>query len=51
MDEYDNFYTDDTAQGAEGDFYGYGSDQYQDPLNTAGQNTDYSFLIIMIFRI
>lgn len=43
MDEYDNFYTDDTAQGAEGGFYGYDSDKYQDPLDTAGQNTDYSF--------
>ena len=47
MDEYDNYYFDDTAQGQEGGFGGYGDELYNDPeldpQLIAGQNTDYNY--------
>ena len=47
MDDYEDYYFDDTAQGQEGGFGGYGDELYNDPeLDPeliAGQNTDYNY--------
>ncbi len=47
MDDYEDYYFDDTAQGQEGGFGGYGDELYNDPeldpQLIAGQNTDYNY--------
>ena len=47
MDDYEDYYFDDAAQGQEGGFGGYGDELYNDPeLDPeliAGQNTDYNY--------
>lgn len=44
MDDYEDYYFDDTAQGQEGGFGGYGDELYDtDPQLVAGQNTDYNY--------
>ena len=47
MDDYEDYYFDDTAQGQEGGFGGYGDELYNDPETDpqliAGQNTDYNY--------